>query len=182
MQMPDRTHLALGLGMLGFAVIVALAWVPLDTATGMIEKVRRQVSIGDALAPTIAAVFIGLGGLFVLMFERGQSSVSLTRRSFVFLIWLLAVVGLGFALMRWTGPAVAALFSEEGYRPLRDTVPWKYLGFLIGGTSLVAGLITLIERRLTVKAVLIGGGAALVLIAVYDLPFDTLLLPPNGDV
>ena len=43
-------------------------------------------------------------------------------------------------LMRWTGPALVGLADmvgivngEAGYRPLRDTLPWKFTGFVIGG-------------------------------------------------
>ncbi len=83
--------------------------------------------------------------------------------------------------MRFAGP-LAAAFTESGYRPLRDTIPWKYIGFIAGGTCLVAGLKALVEGRVTMRGVVIGLAACLVLIALYDLPFDDLLLPPNGDV
>ncbi len=46
---------------------------------------------------------------------------------------------------------------------------------------MVFGLISLVEHRLSWRR----AGAALLavaaLIVVYDLPFDDLLLPPNGD-
>ena len=84
--------------------------------------------------------------------------------------------------MRWAGPALAGLLTDEGYRPLRDTAPWKYLGFLVGGSGMIAAMISLVEGRISRRAVLIGLVAAVALILVYDLPFDDLLLPPNGDV
>lgn len=87
-----------------------------------------------------------------------------------------------FAVMRWLGLIAAAALTENGYRPLRDTAPWKYVGFFFGDTLLVAALIGLVERRVSWRAILVGAGAAVVLIVVYDLPFDDLLLPPNGDV
>ena len=49
-------------------------------------------------------------------------------------------------------------------------------------TGLVAGLIALIEGRLRPRTLLIGALAALALIVLYDLPFEDLQLPPNGDV
>lgn len=178
----DRVNLILGLVVLLLALLIALVWVPLDVSTGLIEKVRRQVTIGDALAPTIATVFLGFGGLLVMVFERPGNACRLTLRNLQFLAVFLCIIALSFLMMRWAGPAVAGLLTEEGYRPLRDTAPWKYIGFLIGGAGMIAALISLVEGHLSLRALLIGLVAAIALIMVYDLPFDHLLLPPNGDV
>ena len=53
----------LGLIAIIFALVLVLVWVPLDTETGLIEKVRRQVTLGDSLGPTVAGVVILLGGV-----------------------------------------------------------------------------------------------------------------------
>jgi hypothetical protein len=182
-----RTNLYLSLGCIAAALVIALVWVPLDSGTGLIEKVRRQVSIGDALAPTIAAGFIGIGGLLVFIQKREPYPNGVTWRNLGFLATLLAGFAASFAAMRWTGPAVVAvadLFTEAdmSYRALRDTAPWKYLGFLVGGTGLIAGMIGWIEGRLTRRTMVIALTAICILIVIYDLPFDDLLLPPNGDV
>lgn len=177
-----RANVVLGLAVLSAALIIAFVWVPMDTASGMIERVRRQVNIGDALAPTLAAGFLGLGGVLVALFERPETAAKITRHNIRYLFVFLAILIVGFLIMRWLGPALGGLLTEEGYRPLRDTTPWKHLGFVFGGTFVVAGLIAFIEGRVTLRGVLIGFGATLALIAVYDLPFDDLLLPPNGDV
>jgi hypothetical protein len=47
---------------------------------------------------------------------------------------------------------------------------------------MVGGMIAVLERRLSRRALMIGLIWSLVLILVYDLPFEDLLLPPNGDV
>ena len=47
---------------------------------------------------------------------------------------------------------------------------------------IVTGIIAVLERRLSRRGVITGICAVLVLIAVFDLPFDDLMLPPNGDV
>ena len=33
------------------ALFIIFVWVPMDTGTGLVEKVRRKYTIGDALAP-----------------------------------------------------------------------------------------------------------------------------------
>ena len=65
---------------------------------------------------------------------------------------------------------------------LRDTIPWKHIGYFIGGVVLIAGLIAQVESRLSVVSVGVAILATIILILIYDFPFDDLLLPPNGDV
>ena len=169
-------------------MLIAFVWVPLDTETGIVEQVRRRQLIGDSLAPTVAAVFIAIAGLGLLLFERkaeAQPRVSVDSLRFVGAAVLTVVVGI--LAMRFAGPLAVALVQplstgELEYRLLRDTAPWKHIGFLLGGTFLVAALISLAEQRPSWRAVLIGASASLAIIAAYDLPFDDLLLPPNGDV
>ena len=84
--------------------------------------------------------------------------------------------------MRWGGPSLAEAMTGQDYRPQRDTVPWKYLGFLMGGTTMIAALIFVVERQVRWSRVLIALGVTLFLALFYDVPFEDLLLPPNGDV
>ncbi len=180
-----RGTLILSLGLLAFALVIAFVWVPLDTDTGLIEKVRRRVTVGDSLAPTLAAAFIGLGAL-MMVFERGEAEI-LTWANLRFIAMLLGAFAVAFGLMRWTGPAAVLLVNgitgqELEYRLLRDTAPWKYLGFLVGNTLLIGALISAVQGRVTGRAVLIAVLATVALIVLYDVPFDDLLLPPNGDV
>ena len=180
---PARANLYLSLGCIIFALILALVWVPMDSGTGLIHKVRRQVSIGDALAPTLAAIMIGIGGLMVLRDRHAPDQPGLTRANIAFVLRFLAILAVSFALMRYSGPLLVWLFDgDQGYRNLRDTAPWKYIGFLVGGSTLITALIASAEGRFSWRAVSIGCAAALALIMLYDLPFDDLLLPPNGDV
>ena len=97
---------------------------------------------------------------------------------------LIGVLAFSFAIMRWAGPLAHQLFGAEDqtYRMLRDTAPWKFIGFFIGGAGLITALISTIERRLSWRAALISALATAALILVYDVPFDVLILPPNGDV
>ena len=52
MSSHSRSNLITGLIFLAFAALVAFVWVPLDVETGLVEKVRRRIMIGDALART----------------------------------------------------------------------------------------------------------------------------------
>ena len=180
----SRSNLYMGILFFAFAVLVAFVWIPLDVETGIVEKIRRRTVIGDALAPTVAAFFVGLGGVLLVLFERSSShQPTLTAANAKFISIQIAVLIFGFLIMLYSGPlAVYLLQDGSEYRLLRDTVPWKYIGYLLGGTFIVSGLISHVEGRFSGRNVLIGMCVVLVLIAIYDLPFDDLLLPPNGDV
>ncbi|MEM6275610.1 MAG: hypothetical protein AAF714_01575 [Pseudomonadota bacterium] len=178
--MTSRAHLILGLVALALAVLAAFLWIPLDTDSGLLETVRRRVSIGDALAPTIAAAFIGLGGFSLILFEGSEGDSVVPSRENMFRIFALTgIVVLAILIMRWAGPVT---LGAEEYRLLRATPPWSWLGFLIGGALLVTALVAGIERRLSFRAVFVGVGWSIALILLFDLPFEDLLLPPNGDV
>ena len=174
----------LGIAVVIFAGLVAFVWIPLDVETGIFEKVRRRVQIGDAFAPTLAAGLLGLGGLLLVIDALREASVlRISKYSFQFVAILGAIFVVFSAMTMWSGPLLVALFGSDGaeYRLLRDTTPWKYFGFLLGGTFLVSALIGFVERHLSWQSVLIGLSASLAMILLYDLPFDDLLLPPNGD-
>ena len=161
------------------ALFIIFVWVPMDTGTGLVEKVRRKYTIGDALAPTVAGVILLIGGM--LLWLRPSADKAITRQNLMWMAYLFGVFAASLMLMRYAGPVVAMLMNAD-YRPLRATPPWHYIGFLVGGTILIGGLTSLVERRLSAQNFVIGFIAALVVVLIYDLPFDDLVLPPNGDV
>lgn len=180
--MDEKTRFSTGLGLLTIllACFLIFVWVPLDVETSYVEKVRRRLTIGDAMAPTVAGVILAIGGLLTILRPGPKAGVTATNLKFLGIL-LLTLFG-AFAVMRWAGPALAGVLTEVGYRPLRDTAPWKYLGYFLGGTFMIAGLITLGAGQFRWVHLGIALLAVSVLIAIYDLPFDDLLLPPNGDV
>ena len=188
MQTTDRTNLFLGLGVVTFSLLLIFVWVPFDTTTGIAERVRRQYVIGDALAPTVAGGFLLIGGLMLLLFGRvSANTAGFDRMRTLYVACVALILATSFVIMRYTGPLsvwVANFLtdSELNYRLLRGTAPWKYIGFFLGCSFAVSSIMALTERKLTAKAVLVGVVASLALIAIYDLPFEDLLLPPNGDV
>ena len=96
------------------------------------------------------------------------------------------VIALSLIVMFWAGPLALALFGPLGdepvtYRQVRSLFPWKYIGFALGAFTLVFGLTSLIEGRIRWVRVFSSFLVVLALILIFDVPFDTILLPPNGD-
>ena len=183
-EQSTRTNLFLGIGLLIAALLIAFVWIPLDVESGIFEKVRRRLQIGDAFAPTLAAGLLGLGGLLLILESlRTRSPLKVGSHSLFYLAILTLITVAFVTLLTWTGPLLVFLFGGEGaeYRSLRDTPPWKYAGFVVGGTFLIASLIGFTERRFSWQGVIIGLAASFLMILLYDVPFDDLLLPPNGD-
>ena len=164
---------------LAFAAVLLLVWVPLDTGTGLVEKVRRRFVIGDALGPTVAGAIIALGA--ILVFARRTADAGLSRANLLWMVSLSALFAVSILLMRYAGP-LAFVWSDGGYRPMRATAPWSYLGFVLGGAVMIGGLTGLTARRLVLRDFAVGFAAALIIALLYNLPFDDLILPPNGDV
>ncbi len=189
----DRWTLGLAVAAVVSAALTLGIWIPNDIESGLVETFRRQTTIGDAMAPTmlatgifIVALAMGLISWLRSRFGYKERQVGLDRLSIEFLFRLAAVIVLGLLLIPYCGPLsvdlINALGGEIGsYRVLRDTVPYKYIGYFLGGFVMIFGIIWLIEQRPTRSAALVSLVAVIVLIILYDLPFDDLLLPPNGD-
>jgi hypothetical protein len=172
----------MGLGCIAFAMILAFIWIPLDIETWLVERSRGRHVVGDSLAPTLAAAFVLIAGL-MLLFDRRAEDVKPSRDNMKFICVMTGLGIVSLLLMRWVGPFAASLFAGgEDYRLLRDTVPWKYTGFAVGGVTLIFSMIAFVEERLSWRALWIALGAVAGIIILYDLPFEDILLPPNGDV
>ncbi len=163
------------------ALLLIFVWIPLDTETGLIERVRRQVTLGDSLGPTVAACILLLGGLLTVM-RPDAGGPKLHAQNWWWIAMIIAVVGGALVLMRFAGPWMVELFGTAPYRNLRATPPLNYAGFMLGGTFAIAALVALARGKLSVGAVILGLATSLAIALFYDLPFDDLQLPPNGDV
>ena len=182
--MRERVNQDVILGVLAlfFGCAIVFYWAPVDSDTGLAEKIRGRWSIGDALAPTIAGAVIAGSGMFIVLGGLlGTVRAAASARSFTYLAVLLTIIIVGFLMMRYAGPLVAGALGEE-YRILRDERPWKYIGFILGGGGMIFGLISLAEGRIKAGRLLLALTIAAAMALVYDLPFEDLLLPPNGDV
>lgn len=187
-------NIAIGLVFIVLSLITLIWWIPNDIETGVIYIERRDIEIGDAMAPTMAALTILLTSIALMLSAyfagRNRPSteppIGLSKSNITSIAAIALVVIVSLALMVWAGPILVQAMQAAGadiksYRLLTDTVPYKYTGFALGGFVLVAGLISWIEGQVRWQAVVTGIGAVLVLVLLYDVPFDTLLLPPNGE-
>ena len=185
----SRANVVLALAAAVAALLAVFVWIPLDTSSGFVERVRGRAAIGDALAPTLACLFVLLGAAAVLTSERRREDEckGLGPGNLAYLVVAVGLTLFSLAIMRYAGPLVVWLSNfvtgeEETYRELRAAAPWKWIGYLLGGATLVSGFIAMTERRLTLRAVAIGFAVSIMFVIVVDLPFDSLVLPPNGDV
>lgn len=172
----------IGLSGLVIGSLILFVWIPLDIDSGLAEKVRGRLAIGDALAPTVAASVLIIGSLLTMLQAfRKRSKIKLTWDGLKFSLFLVSLLGISLLLMRWSGPFLASIVGLE-YRILRDTIPWKYIGFFLGGGFMVFSLISLMEGRMRWRSLIVAVLTVVVLMLMYDLPFEDLLLPPNGDL
>ena len=183
------TDLVLAVVMAAFAVLTLAVWIPADIETGIIETFRRQTFLGDAFIPVLAAggVLVSSAILIIGHFFRPPADAPQPSRldgeGIGFLAILAGIVAVSLVLIFYAGPVAVSLFADEDstYRLLRETPPYKYVGFVLGGFTMIFGAISMIEGKILAKraiAALVGVG---VLLLVFDVPFDKLLLPPNGD-
>lgn len=176
---------------LALSLLAVFVWVPFDSETPPIYTFRRQTFIGDAMLPMVAAGGIAIFAAIHLITslrrsESARQDAPFDALTVVFFALFAAILGGALVLMFWAGPAALALFGPSGeepvtYRQMRSTVPWKYIGFVLGGFVLVFGVTSLVEGKMSVQRALYSIIAVIALIVIFDVPFDALLLPPNGD-
>jgi hypothetical protein len=171
----------LGLLVLAFALLVLFVWIPFDVESGVVETHRRQTTIGDAMMPTVLSAAMAVFGA-LLAFRPGPGA-PLNAGHLRFVLALAVLLAASLAVMMWTGPVLVALTGahDGGYRPLRDALPWKLTGFVLGGWLMLAGSLAWLGGGFSLRRALLAAVVVIVLVALVDLPFDDLLLPPNGD-
>ena len=190
-MLPRPVELGLAVLILLLSIIAMVFWIPNDSETGMIDSFRRQTFIGDAFLPMIAAAGIAVCALVqaVLVLVRAkpeERSTGLDWALLGFVAQIAIIIALALSIMMWLGPMLVDFWHAGAaepltYRQLRTTFPWHIVGFLVGGFILVLGLIAVIEGELRASRIVIAAGAVIALILIFDVPFDNLLLPPNGD-
>lgn len=177
----------LGVLILCFALLCLGFWIPLDIDTGLVETVRRRNIIGDSLGPVVAMSLVLGAALFLIRTPFNQKIFSNQGRWHRPFGFFLLVFFLSLTLMRYTGPLAIEVVSfvtqsDINYRNLRNIWPLKYIGFVCGGTLLLCCFSHFMDRSLNRKRVLLLLGICIAIAMFFDLPFEDILLPPNGDV
>jgi hypothetical protein len=175
------------------SLIALFVWIPNDIETGVVEKFRRQITIGDAMAPTMVAwaiLFVSMALLIDAILSsralRALENSAMDVQSFIFLFKLTFIIFIALLLMLYSGPLLvefANLMNGENnsYRLLKGSLPYKYIGYILGGFIMIFGSIGLVENKFSANGAWLSVIAVAVLTFIYDVPFDNLLLPPNGD-
>lgn len=188
----------------GFGVVVLaggflawFVWFPNDIQSGFLVKdTFGELRPGDAFFPyllvaaTMLLAFLDLVRAAARPAEKdGQDEEEAGMLSFGnlrYLLLLTTIIGVCLGSMYLAGPTVVWLINVVGdgsatYRELIDTAPYKYIGFLVGGTALPMVLIVLTERAFSRNALLAGVVSVIVLIGIFDVLLTNIPLPPNGD-
>ena len=173
------------------ALLIAVAslglWIPFDSETALVETVRRRLVIRDSLAPTVAMLLVAGAALSLIRHSQDGAPFSNDGKwHFVFGFFLLVFI-LSLGLMRYLGPHLISVYAmitdtDVSYRNLRNIWPLKYVGFVCGGTVLLCSFSHFMDRSLTRKRATLFVAISIAIALFFDLPFEDILLPPNGDV
>ena len=189
MTNPRKNHDLL-VGVLGIilSLICLFVWIPTDIDSGILDVWRRNVRIGDAMLPTFTTIGLLLASITITI--RGwlnRASRPASPESIIgampYVVAVTLIMAISLVLMYYAGPLLVWLWfeGEVTYRQMLGAAPWKYAGTMTGGTFLVFAYISLVSQQLRIRNLLIAVVSTAAIIALYDLPFDKLMLPPNGD-
>lgn len=191
-----RWDVGFGLVLVAFAVLALLVWFPNNIAGGFIVTSRAgKIGPGDAFFPVLLA-----GAILVLsLIDLAMSALrarrdnhapggigKLTPGNLAFLGRFHVAVFLGLVIMFWLGPIVTALQNvlTDGaltYRQLADTVPYKYIGFIVGAAVVTLPTIAWAEGGWRARSVLCVLAVVAMIIVVFDVLLTNVQLPPNAD-
>lgn len=195
---PDPWNIGFGVVTLAVALLALFVWFPLDIKGGFIQtNLTGNLEPGDAFFPILLAaalVALSLVQIVAAVFNRQASSAGapdeagqLSIQNLKFLACFFAILVAGLTVMFWFGPLVTAILAAAGlidqsYRQLVDTVPYKYLGYLVGGFGMTTALVWWTEGRLRPRAVYTVVAVLAACILIFDILLDNILLPPNADI
>jgi len=192
---PDPWSIGFGAVMLTASLLTLVVWIPNDIVGGFIDTgLTGKPEPGDAFFPMLlAGTLLILSAVQLLSAamnravrdpDSGIGKISPENLKFLFVFYAIVLGGL--TVMYWLGPLTVKALRITGvidftYRQLVDTPPYKYLGYLVGGFLMTAGLIFRAEGKLRRRAIL----AVVIVLTLSVLIFDVLLnnvqLPPNAD-
>ncbi|MGC6536945.1 MAG: hypothetical protein ACON44_06280 [Candidatus Puniceispirillaceae bacterium] len=177
----------LGVAILAFALVTLFVWIPFDIDTGLVEKVRRRNVIGDSLGPSVAVILIAASAIALMRSSKNSPAMANHKTWFRIFGFYVVLFAIALVVMRFTGPLFVSLFNEFvatelTYRNLRNIWPLKYVGYVSGGTLLLCALSHFMDQSLSRKRAVLFLAISCAIALFFDLPFEDILLPPNGDV
>lgn len=178
---------AIGLFGLALAIVAVTVWFPYDIAGSFMETtLTGRVQPGDAFYPTVLAVLLGLLGL-IQMFSGlrkagNRGATGLTLENLHYLLVLCALLGISALLCYGLAPWLAeTLNGGRAYRLLRDTAPWKFLGFGLAAPALIWPMVVLSERRVSLRGAIFVAVFVTILLVVFGMALPDTFLPPNAE-
>jgi hypothetical protein len=182
-----RLNTLLGFCVLVIALLGLFVWLPLDIETGLVEKVRNRYVIGDTFGPVVALFLIISSSITLIVVEQNSKTVFINKLILKALLAYIMIFFVSLLIMRFLGPIFISIINilvleDLNYRDLRDMQPVKYIGFVIGGTSMMILLSYFMDGALSRKRIKIFIAVAIIMALFFDIPFEDVLLPPNGDV
>ena len=191
----DPWDIGFGAVLFLLALGALLIWFPSDIRGGFLDVDHAgKPEPGDAFFPVLlAGAILLLSAIHVvkaLLLNRQRVTEEqqgrLTRDDLIFLVLFNAIVVISLAAMFWLGPLATFAVNfftgkELTYRQLVDTVPYKYIGYCVGGFVMTASLIGWAEAGLRWRAVLSVVAVITASIVVFDILLFNVQLPPNAD-
>lgn len=172
---------------LALAIVAVTVWFPYDIAGSFMQKtLTGRIQPGDAFYPTVLAAILGLLGAIQMLASLrrtgDRSAVGLSFENLRFLVVLCVLLGLSGLLCYGLAPWLAeTLNGGRAYRLLRDTAPWKFLGFVLAAPALIWPMVALSEHRVSLRGVLFVGGFVAILLVVFGIALPDTFLPPNAE-
>ena len=193
---PDPWNIGFGIVLCLFAILALFVWFPRDIIGSFIETNQvGKVGPGDAFFPVLlASAILGLSivHLVATLWQRRSGDDTaitigkLSSANIWFLVRFHLIVLAALFIMYVLGPlvvsAINAVFgSELKYKALVDTIPYKYIGYAVGGCLLTLPLIAWAEGSLRIRSIVIVLATIIASILIFDVLLSNVQLPPNAD-
>ena len=193
---PDPWNLGFGVVLCVLSLLALFVWFPRDILGSFIETNQvGKVGPGDAFFPVLlASAIFGLSAVYsvttFLQSRRGSNATAasgrLTAANLGFLVRFHLIALASLLVMYTLGPIVvsasnAFLGTELQYKALVDTVPYKYIGYVVGGCLLTVPLIAWAEGGVRWRSVAIVIATIVALILIFDVLLNNVQLPPNAN-
>ena len=172
---------------LALAIVAVTVWFPYDIAGSFMQKtLTGRVQPGDAFYPIVLAALLGLLGAIQMLASLRKTgertSGELSLENLRFLIGLCAFLAISALLCYGLAPWLAETVNGgRPYRLLRDTAPWKFLGFGLAAPALIWPMVVLSERRVSLRGAIFVAVFVAILLVVFGMALPDTFLPPNAE-